>query len=106
MLIVALQRAGVVGRRVSVILRQQLARYLHRRSNGRRRQRRRIPLAILPVNHERLVPKRECGEVHFCPGAHGILHLLGYDHAEPEEHREMFGLQDELLAAWRATDDA
>lgn len=37
---------------------------------------------------------------------HGILHLLGYDHAEPEEHREMFGLQDELLAAWRATDTA
>jgi probable rRNA maturation factor len=33
---------------------------------------------------------------------HGILHLLGYDHAEPEEHKEMFGLQDRLLAAWRA----
>jgi probable rRNA maturation factor len=32
---------------------------------------------------------------------HGILHLLGYDHAEPGEHAEMFGLQDELLAAWR-----
>ena len=32
---------------------------------------------------------------------HGILHLLGYDHAEPDEHREMFGLQDRLLADWR-----
>ncbi len=31
---------------------------------------------------------------------HGILHLLGYDHAEPEEHREMFGLQARLLAEW------
>ncbi len=33
---------------------------------------------------------------------HGILHLLGYDHAEPEEHATMFGLQDRLLASWRA----
>ena len=32
---------------------------------------------------------------------HGILHLLGYDHADPEEHTEMFGLQDRLLGEWR-----
>jgi probable rRNA maturation factor len=33
---------------------------------------------------------------------HGILHLLGYDHAEPQDHAKMFGLQDRLLAAWRS----
>jgi len=28
---------------------------------------------------------------------HGFLHLLGYDHAEIEEEKEMFALQQELL---------
>ncbi|MGH3712383.1 MAG: rRNA maturation RNase YbeY [Micromonosporaceae bacterium] len=32
---------------------------------------------------------------------HGVLHLLGYDHAEPDEEREMFGLQKRLLTEWR-----
>ncbi len=32
---------------------------------------------------------------------HGILHLLGYDHAEPDEHAVMFGTQDQLLKSWR-----
>lgn len=32
---------------------------------------------------------------------HGVLHLLGYDHAEPAEQAEMFGLQQRLLVGWR-----
>jgi len=32
---------------------------------------------------------------------HGILHLLGYDHAEPEDERVMFDLQRRLLEEWR-----
>jgi probable rRNA maturation factor len=33
---------------------------------------------------------------------HGILHLLGMDHADPIEERAMFGLTDELLASYDA----
>ena len=32
---------------------------------------------------------------------HGILHLLGLDHQEEEEHLVMFTLSDELLQDWR-----
>jgi probable rRNA maturation factor len=35
--------------------------------------------------------------------AHGILHLLGYDHAEPGEEKEMFELQRKLLLTFLST---
>jgi probable rRNA maturation factor len=33
---------------------------------------------------------------------HGILHLCGFDHAEPEEERVMTARTEELLASWRS----
>jgi probable rRNA maturation factor len=34
---------------------------------------------------------------------HGILHLLGYDHGDTAEEREMFGEQARILSGWAET---
>lgn len=41
-------------------------------------------------------PQREMGLLTI----HGVLHLLGYDHATPAEEKEMFHLQNVLLEEW------
>ncbi len=35
---------------------------------------------------------------------HGMLHLMGYDHAEREDKEEMFGIQRELLSSFLGKD--
>ncbi len=32
---------------------------------------------------------------------HGLLHLLGFDHADDADEKEMFGLQNQILADFR-----
>ena len=36
----------------------------------------------------------------FLLTTHGVLHLLGYDHGDPEDEREMFALQAQLVTGW------
>ena len=80
---------------------------------------------LRPGNEDDLTPPGLLGDIVVCPQVattqaaaaghtpldemllltcHGVLHLLGFDHAEPDEEREMFGLQREILAAFAAAD--
>ncbi|NBV66859.1 MAG: rRNA maturation RNase YbeY [Actinobacteria bacterium] len=38
----------------------------------------------------------------FILATHGLLHILGYDHAEPQDEKVMFDLQESLVKQWSA----
>ena len=79
---------------------------------------------LRPGDEENPAPAGTLGDIVICPqvaakqaiaaghsaveemlllATHGILHLLGYDHAEPEEKKEMFDLQRTLLLTFLAS---
>ena len=82
-----------------------------------------FPIDELRPGQEFIEGKSTLGDVVLCPVAaerqaktaghtteieleillvHGILHLMGFDHAEPAEEREMFGLQQKIITDWKA----
>jgi probable rRNA maturation factor len=85
-----------------------------------------FPMAeLLPGSPAEIAPAGLLGDIVVCPSVaaaqaevaghdtineilllttHGVLHLLGFDHAEPDEEKEMFGLQREILEAFYASE--
>lgn len=82
---------------------------------------------LRPGTDARVTPPGLLGDIVLCPAVandqatqqgrslqdeldlltcHGLLHLLGFDHAEPHDEREMFGIQDHLLLTFARAERA
>ncbi|KFI66565.1 rRNA maturation RNase YbeY [Bifidobacterium magnum] len=82
-----------------------------------------FPMDELRPGDERTLTEGTLGDIVICPWVaqqqalaaghgtmeemmlltiHGILHLLGYDHGSPDQERQMFGLQRQLLLTFFA----
>ncbi|CAB4610179.1 MAG: rRNA maturation RNase YbeY [Actinobacteria bacterium] len=57
-------------------------------------------IVICPQFAEKQAVSHSLADEIYLLTVHGVLHLLGFDHAEPEEHKVMFALQDKTLAEW------
>ena len=59
-----------------------------------------IVIAPVVAAHQAQVAGHSIEHEIYILATHGLLHIMGYDHADPDEEKVMFALQEKIVKEW------
>ena len=59
-----------------------------------------IVIAPAVAAHQAQVAGHSIEHEIYILATHGLLHIMGYDHADPDEEKVMFALQEKIVKEW------